>query len=186
MKHFLLLALILSFVNSKVFASNVYINFYSENIATDYREIARDIAMQFSKDKNSKFIKKHSLVALSIVDINNYSNTSDFGNIISENLKHEMKKQGYKLLEQKAIKHIVMDTSGSYLFSRTPKDFVKDLQVKYALTGTYAKYRDSVIINCRIIEIQSSEIVSTSQIILPKKFLRKLFKDTKKDGWFKK
>jgi len=137
-------------------------------------EIAQSIANQFNLDKNSNAIKKKTLVILSIVNINNYRQASNFGRYISEDLIHAMKINGFRVLDYKVANSIIMNRNGEYLFSRELKDLKKKRNLTYALSGTYTIYKDSVTINCRIVDISSGIVVSTAQVTVPKKLLRKM------------
>lgn len=167
--------------NSDTYSSSTSHN----NIAQHFTDIAAAIAKQLNENKNSYAIKDKTLAILSIVDINDYKQTSNLGRRVSENLIHEMQKYGYKIIEYKAMNSITIDDKGEYVFSRTMDDLKKEMQVTYALSGTYTRYDDSLTINCRIIDIATSLVVSTAHVSIPKSVLRKINKQEKKDDWFK-
>jgi len=137
-------------------------------------EIAVSIANQFNIDKSSQFVKKRTLVILSIVNINNYKQASNFGRYISEDLIHAMRMNGFSILDYKAANSIIMNKDGEYLFSRELKNIKKERNLTYALSGTYTVYKDSITINCRIIDISSGVVVSTAQVTVPKMALKKI------------
>jgi len=165
--------LIMSF-NFSFGESIKYYNKNGKNSSKYVREIALSIADQFNKDKVSQFIKSKTLVILSIVNINNYRQASNFGRYISEDLIHAMKVNGFNILDYKATSSILMNKKGEYLFSRELKNLKKERNITYALSGTYTIYKDSVTINCRIIDISSGIVVSTAQITVPKMILKKM------------
>ncbi|SFP46973.1 FlgO family outer membrane protein [Hydrogenimonas thermophila] len=151
-----------------------YNNENGKNSSIYVREIALSIADQFNKDKISEYIKSKTLVILSIVNVNNYRQASNFGRYISEDLIHAMKINGFNILDYKATNSIIMNKKGEYLFSRDIKNLKKERNITYALSGTYTIYKDSVTINCRIIDISSGVVVSTAQITVPKMILKKM------------
>ncbi len=177
--------------NSFIFISLVNgesLGYYNDsmqnNVSKHLKDIAHHIAKQLDKSKNSDYIKTRTLAILSIVDIEDYKRTSDLGKRISENLIYEMQISGYKVLDYKATNSITIDDKGEYLFSRAIKDLKKQRKVTYALSGTYTRYRDSLSINCRIIDITTSIVVATANLSIPKNILRKIDKKKSRNDWY--
>jgi len=164
---------------------NTYNATMQNNVSKYYKDISHSIAIQLERSPNAPYIKTKTLAILSIVDIENFKNASDLGKRISENLIYEMQTYGYKVLDYKATNAITIDNNGEYLFSRALKDLKKQRKVTYALSGTYTRYRDSLSINCRIIDITTSIVVATANLSIPKRILRKLEKKQKKNDWYK-
>ena len=166
-------------------ASFDYNSASQNNVSKHLHDIAHLIAQQLNKSKNSTYIKTRTLAILSIVDIEDFKRTSDLGKRISENLIYEMQISGYKVLDYKATNSITIDDKGEYLFSRAIKDLKQQRKVTYALSGTYTRYRDSLSINCRIIDITTSIVVATANLSIPRSILRKIDKkkNTRND-WY--
>lgn len=183
-KIFLILLLAtISFIYAQSFTS--YEDAMQSNASIYIKEIAHQIAMELDKSKSDDLIKSKTMVILSIVDIDNYKHTSDLSKRITENLISEMQKIGYRILDYKATNAIIMDNKGEYLFSRALKDLKKERKVTYALSGTYTRYRDSMTINCRIINIQSSIVVATASVSIPKAVLKHIEKRKQPaNDWF--
>jgi len=181
----LFLFFILIFYTTILPAESFGINEGRDNASRYIEAIANSIASKLSNDRNSNAIKAKTLVILSIVDINNYKRTSQLGRRLSEELIHAMESYGYKILDYKASDAISIDKSGEYLFSRAMKDLKGQRRITYALSGTYTRYADSLSINCRIIDIKTSIVVSTAKISIPRAILRKIEKKrTNTDPWF--
>jgi len=179
------------FLNTLVLIPTVYgenLSYYNDstqnNVSKHLKDIAHHIAQQLNKSKNSDYIKTRTLAILSIVDIEDFKRTSDLGKRISENLIYEMQISGYKVLDYKATNSITIDDKGEYLFSRAIKDLKKQRKVTYALSGTYTRYRDSLSINCRIIDITTSIVVATANLSIPKSILRKIDKKKSRNDWY--
>jgi len=181
----LFLFFILTVYTAMLSAETLNLKENQDNASQYIDAIANSLALQFSNNRNSKTVKQKTLVILSIVDINNFKKTSQLGKRISEELIHSMEMYGYKILDYKATDAIVIDKDGEYLFSRAMKDLKKQRRITYALSGTYARYPDSLSINCRIINIETSIVVATAQISIPKDILRKIErKKSNTNPWF--
>jgi len=184
MKKIFLVILLVVLANLQAESFDTYDATTQNNISKYYKDISHSIARQLNKSPNAPYIRTKTLAILSIVDIENLKNASDLGKRISENLIYEMQTYGYRVLDYKATNSITIDNNGEYLFSRAIKDLKKQRKVTYALSGTYTRYRDSLSINCRIIDITTSIVVATANLSIPKRILRKIDKKQPKNDWY--
>ena len=88
------------------------------------------------------------------------------GNLIAESLIHEMQIRGFGVVAFKMMKSIKIKKDGDFMLSRKVRNLKKDFQVNYSLTGTYTKIGSGVLINARIINIETNRVVSTAQSFL--------------------
>ncbi|MFT7005036.1 MAG: TolB-like protein [Sulfurimonas sp.] len=154
------------------------------NVAGYMNRLSSSIAEQLSQNKDFQDVKNTPIAIMSIVDMNNFKKTCPVSKRISENLIHEMHVRGYKVVDYKAMSQIEIDSNGDYVFSRAIKDLKNQRNIVYALSGTYTKYRDGMAINCRIIDIKTSIVLSTAQVFVPKKVLRSIDKLSNNSSWF--
>ena len=180
----ILLTLIMTISILSGYESNSFNNRSQNNSSKYIKEISYSLAKQLNQSGYSRYIKTKTLVILSIVELKNYKKTSELGKRISEDLIYNMQNFGYKILDYKASNSIVIDKNGEYLFSRAMKDLKKQRNVTYALSGTYTRYRDSLAINCRIIDIKTSIVVATASLTIPRYILQKIDKKKKQNNWF--
>ena len=156
------------------------------NVAGYINRVTSSIAEQLGQNKDFEDIKETPIAIMSIVDMNDFKKTSPIAKRISENLIHEMHVRGYKVVDYKAMSKIEIDNNGEYVFSRAIKDLKNQRLISYALSGTYTNYRDGMAINCRIIDIKTSVVLSTAQVFVPKKVLKSVNKLYNKNTWFSK
>jgi len=131
-------------------------------------QTVRFLADQLSQNKDFANISDSKIAITSFVDIENLKETNKIGNLISEHLIHDMQIRGYKVVDYKAMPDIEIGSNGDYAFSRSVKNLRKDISLNYILTGTYAFYADGISLNARIIDVQTSIVVSTAQAFIPK------------------
>lgn len=155
----------------------------NSNVAGSLNRITSSIAAQLSQNKNFKEIQKTPLAIMSIVDMNDFHKTTTVGKRISENLIHEMHVRGYKVVDYKAMSQIEIDKNGDYIFSRAIKDLKNQKLITYALSGTFSTYRDGVSINCRIINIKTSVVLSTAQVFVPNRIIKNI-EGKKSHPWY--
>jgi len=154
------------------------------NVAGYVNIIASSIAQQLGQNKDFENLQETPIAIMSIVDMNDFKKTSPIAKRISENLIHEMHVRGYKVVDYKTMSQIEIDQNGDYVFSRAIKDLKNQRVITYALSGTFANYRDGMAINCRIIDIKSSLVLSTAQVFVPRKVLKSINKIYNKNTWF--
>ena len=129
------------------------------------------LADQLSQNKDFANITDSKLAITSFVNIENLRETNKLGNLISEHLIHDMQIRGYKVIDYKTMPDIEVGKHGDYAFTRTVDNLRQDIALNYILTGTYTFYADGVSLNARIIDTQTSVVVSTAQAFIPREEL---------------
>ncbi len=137
------------------------------NAAGYVNKIASALADQLAQNKDFANIKDTPIAITSIVNIENLQKTDKFGNVIAENLIHEMQIRGFRVVDYKTMPNIKIGKDGDFVFSRIVSELKKRQKINYVLSGTYTKYRTGIAINCRIIDIKSNVVKSTAQIFVP-------------------
>jgi len=145
---------------------------FNSNAAGYINQIVGTIADQLAQNKDFKNIKDTPIAVTSIVNLENYRETDKVGNIIEENLIHEMQVRGFKVVDYKTMPTIKIGKHGDYAFSRLLYELRKEQHINYVLAGTYTKYRNGVAVNCRLIDLKNNVVVSSAQTFIPGELLR--------------
>lgn len=118
--------------------------------------------------KSSAFVNKKTPVAVaSFVDLSDLESTNWLGNQIAENFVHELQHHGLVVIDFKATGHIRVTKEGDYVFSRDWKELPERQIIDYIVAGTMMEQEDGIIINARMIGIQSHVVVATAQSFIP-------------------
>ena len=117
--------------------------------------------------RNRKFSNKSkSIVAVtSFVCLDDSKSTSRFSNILGDNFIYEMQKRGYKV-----------DSNSNILFSSDLSELNKELNIEYAVVGTYTVYKSTTVVNARIVDLNRDIVLSTAQISIPTRVVRRVSK----------
>lgn len=176
------LLLALSFFVSTLFGANYPFNeTVTYNIGINEKlnsagimnQLVSALADQLSQNKD--FLNNNTPIAItSIVALDDLKQSSKFGNVISENLIHEMQVRGFNIIDYKTMTNIEIKDDGDYIFSRIIEQLDRNHTINLVLSGTYTKYRDGYAINCRIVDIFNHTVKSTAQVFLPTKIAEKL------------
>jgi TolB-like protein len=159
---------------ASVSANNVrYINTTNSDAGT-VNQLVGALSDQLTQNKNFKDIEKAAIAVTSFVCLDDFKAKSRLSNILSENLIHEMQVRGYKVIDFKIMDTIQIDAQGDFLFSRDVAKLRKSLNIDYALTGTYVKYKNGTVVNARIIDLKTHVVLSSAQILIPSRVEKRI------------
>ena len=118
--------------------------------------------------ESSAFVNPKTPIAVaSFVDLKDLESTNWLGNQISENFVHELQRHGLVVIDFKTTGHIRVTKEGDYVFSRDWKELPERQIIDYVVAGTMMKQENGVIINARMIGMQSRVVVATAQSFIP-------------------
>ena len=142
----------------------------SQNIVSQSRNINHYVqGIMLDLISNFKYVGLSSNMAVSsFVFLDSDYATSDLlGFQIAESFIHEIHKFGIPVIDFKATGSMRVTESGDFVLSRNYLELQADQPVKYVLLGTLAKHLDGVLVNARIVSMESKEVVATAQGFLP-------------------
>lgn len=93
--------------------------------------------------------------------------TNLLGQQMAESFVHELHKFRVPVLDFKATDYIRVTEQGDFLLSRDYLDLNSSLPIEYVLTGTMAKHQGGVMVNARILGIESRAVVASAQMLIP-------------------
>jgi TolB-like protein len=116
----------------------------------------------------SSRVKKGDKVAVtSFVDLHKLNKTSFFGRKLGESFFNELHVRGFRVIDIRGTKAIRINAGGEFFISRDISLLDKKrVENTYVLVGTYTKFGEGVMLNARIIDNVSGEIVSTARSII--------------------
>lgn len=108
--------------------------------------------------------------------------TNLLGKQIAESFMHEIHQTGIPVIDFKATNYIRITESGDFSFSRDYMELQEVLPLKYVLSGTLVKHQDGILVNARIIGLQSKAVVASAQGFLPERIVKALLSSEETDG----
>jgi TolB-like protein len=103
----------------------------------------------------------------SFVDLQNLDATNWLGNSVSEGFIHQFQRRGFKVVDFKTTGSIQVTQQGDFALSRDWQELAQEQQVQYVLTGTMLRQEGGVLVNARVVGMQSRVVVATAQGFLP-------------------
>lgn len=129
-------------------------------------DVVKGLAFQMLE--SSAFVNAKTPVAVaSFVDLKDLETTNWLGNQLSESFIHELQRHGLIIVDYKTTGHIRVTKEGDYVFSRDWKELSERQIIDYVVTGTMMAQENGVLVNARMIGIQSKVVVATAQAFIP-------------------
>jgi TolB-like protein len=117
---------------------------------------------------SSSFVNAKTPVAVaSFVDLKSLESTNWLGNQLAESFVHELQRHGLVVIDYKTTGHIRVTKKGDYVFSRDWKELPERQIIDYVVSGTMVEQEKGILINARMIGIQSKVVVATAQSFIP-------------------
>jgi TolB-like protein len=124
------------------------------------------LADQIDINNDSKYFSQPTIVT-SFVSLDDLQKTSKLGRLISESLMHELQVRKWSVVEVKMAQSMAINNQGEFFLSRDIDKIKKNFRARSIVTGTYTISDDTVIINAKVLNIDSGVILSSGQIAIP-------------------
>tara|TARA_R100000687_G_scaffold83702_2_gene89432 strand:- start:32761 stop:33336 length:576 start_codon:yes stop_codon:yes gene_type:complete len=111
-----------------------------------------------------------------------FDETDLLGNQLSESFMHELHQFGLNVLDFKSSDFIRVTPTGDFNFSRDYEELNPDMPVQYVMGGTMVKHQDGVIVNARMVSINTKKVLSSAQGFIPASVVNTLHRSQGKPG----
>jgi TolB-like protein len=107
-----------------------------------------------------------TVAVATFVDLDKVEQTSAFGRYVAERMGQELHKLGFKTLELRQRKDIeLIHDKGEFILSRRSSELLRNSRIEAVAVGTYAIVDDEVVVNARLIGVDTGHVISVSQIV---------------------
>ncbi|GAA6203870.1 FlgO family outer membrane protein [Thalassotalea sp. SU-HH00458] len=160
-------------------SSTVYRPRTTHKLLSDYTEV---LAMKLIE--NMKYVSDKTPIAItSFVELdNNLQTTNILGNQLAESFMNEMQEFGLSVVDVNHMGKVVVTPSGDFSFSRDGKELGQFPELDYVLSGTLTYNTRGVIINARIVGVDSKVVVSSAKGFIPHFIVESLHPSYLRDG----
>ncbi len=124
------------------------------------------MADQLDINNDSKYFSQPTIVS-SFVSLDNLKESSKFGRLVAESLIHELQVRNWTVVEIKMAKTMAINSQGEFSLSRKVDEIRKKYRARSIVTGTYTVSDDTVIVNGKVLNIDSGIVLSTAQVSIP-------------------
>jgi hypothetical protein len=142
--------------------------FYRDNAASYIAQITKSIVKQFNHSPYIATLKKESLAALPMTDINQVKSTLPITKRIDESLLYELSYQNFKVIDLESVKRLGIKKSLNH----------------YVLVSNFIKYKHEIVIYSKIIDKDTALVYAVAQVQVPRKILKDIDKLYNENSWF--
>jgi TolB-like protein len=134
--------------------------------------------------ENLQYVNTNTALAVSsfIFLDDDYNEATLLGNQISESFMHELHSFGVPVVDFKTTDYMRVTPAGDFVFSRDYLELSQDQNFNYVLAGTLVNHQGGVLVNARIIGLQSKAVVGSAQGFIPQSVVDGLQSSYRTDG----
>lgn len=151
-------------INSKYQLSqqSLFISHKYDDIDNGIIEIANQLLLNIPRN----YQKNYKVAVTSLVNLDNFEESSSFGRMISESLINELHSRRFQVIDFRTRELMTINSTGEFVLTREAQELKDEMPYTLMLVGTYTLLDDKrIVINTRIMDIFTSDIVSTSRIL---------------------
>jgi len=129
-------------------------------------DYAADLALQLMSSMQYKAPKQAIAIASFVQFDQSLHNTDALGNQLSEHMYYQLQKLGITVADVKLGRQIRVSATGDFVMSRG--DYLDlEQQARYVLTGTMLRDSAGVVVNARVMNLQTKTLLASGQIHIP-------------------
>lgn len=88
------------------------------------------------------------------------------GNLLAENFIFELQQNGIPVVDYKIAQNVMVLANGDYVFSRNREQLNMDV-MSHVLTGSIIYNKQGLVVNARVVDLESKRVVSASKKVIP-------------------
>lgn len=129
-------------------------------------DVVKGLAYQMLE--SSSFVTPKTPIAVtSFVKLKDLESTNWLGNQLAENFVHELQRHGMVVVDFKTTGAIRVTPDGDFVFTRDWKELPERQIIDYVVSGTMTTQENGVMVNARMIGMQSRVVVASAQSFIP-------------------
>jgi len=144
---------------------------------TDFNKAIIEIAQQLLLNITRSNQINNTIAVTPLVSLDQFAETSRFGRAVSESLINELHERRFKVIDYRVTELIKINPKGEFVLTRDAEKLKSQIPYSLILLGTYGllelddeiyykDHDDKVVINTRIMDLETSNVLSTSRVIV--------------------
>ncbi|WP_243369737.1 FlgO family outer membrane protein [Geotalea sp. SG265] len=109
----------------------------------------------------------NTFIVTSFTNLNRLSETTAFGRLVAEDLIHELQVRRWKVFEVRLTRDVTINETGEFSLSRDISKIKEAYKVGGIVTGTYSVADNNVVVNARVIDMETGLVASSGQVHMP-------------------
>lgn len=113
--------------------------------------------------QNKKMHTTKPVLITTFVRLDNLKKTSEFGRVLSESMINELSNRGFNIIEFRGQVGVSINELGEYFITRDSSKLKNSIENTYVVVGTYSRQYKNIMLNARVIDNITGQIISTSR-----------------------
>lgn len=113
--------------------------------------------------QNKKMHTTKPVLITAFVRLDNFKKTSEFGRVLSESMINELSNRGFNVIEFRGQIGVSINEQGEYFITRDANKLKSTVENTYIVVGTYSRQYKQVMLNARVIDNVTGQIISSSR-----------------------
>lgn len=135
-------------------------------VTPDFFGVGEELALQLTSGMRGAGGGQR-LILTTVVDLDNLYTTTRFGRTLTEALSTSLFRHGFGVVEiRKSAEIFMRDNRGELMLTRDVKLLAKQQQAAAILTGTYSLTPTTVILNLKLLDAGSQQVLSVAGLEL--------------------
>ncbi|WP_174410140.1 FlgO family outer membrane protein [Desulfovibrio psychrotolerans] len=127
----------------------------------------RELADQLLSNIDRKFMKGVTAMPVSLVNQDDFEESSSFGRYMAEALFYEFNQRGFPVREYRGGDLVLRKGEGEFLLSRAQQQIYVDSGMTMFVAGTYYQDKQNVFVNVRMFRAADGMVLRTAQLVFP-------------------
>nr|WP_320136733.1 FlgO family outer membrane protein [uncultured Amphritea sp.] len=128
-------------------------------------EAVAKMAVQLDVGLQENRVKRLPIAILPFVELGSKASGTPTGERLSENFIFQLQQHGYNLVDFRAVS---LNTTVKDPLSTANLSSIRNrFRIHFVLTGTYSQHQDGIIINARVLDSTTRQILASSQTNIP-------------------
>jgi TolB-like protein len=117
---------------------------------------------------SNRLKNRHRFVITTLADINNLSESTSLGRLISEQITERFVQNHYDVFDARLHSHLMVSSEGEFALSREWREIGRKQKAHYLISGTYAVGDNQVYVTLKMLDFVTGKIVASQAYSLPK------------------
>jgi TolB-like protein len=149
-------------ITSGAFVYEPIVNHDSQTPSGVFNSSMMFLAEQLDRNLLSQHRGRKTLVT-NMVDLNDVQQTNALGRMLSEHLMHELAVRLWAVVDVRANVGLILNETGEFLLTRNTTRGHTNHSDGMVVTGTYMTTTDGVLVNLKVLDAVTSQVLSTAQ-----------------------
>ena len=124
-------------------------------------EAVAQMAIQLNAGLTQNRVKRFPIAVIPFVNLHDNKTVGAFGERLSESFIYQVQQHGYNLVDYRAVS--LNTTTKPPLSKQNLSALIVRYKIYFILTGTYAQHPDGLVLNARVLDITTLQVLASGQ-----------------------